>query len=162
VEPATKDDERAHEAAEDAAADAGREHADAQDEERLEVAPSEGGARVEPARRRVDGRGRVVDRVLECVMNALARGEAEDEGEEARQERDDEGLDLEEGEVAEDEGAAREAQVELADVGRGREACCEVHLEVALEVEEDRDEDEELLDADEDAPGLQGGESARS
>lgn len=36
-------------------------------------------------------------------MHAVSREEAEDKGEEAREEGDEEGLDLEEGEVAEDE-----------------------------------------------------------
>ena len=48
-----------------------------------------------------------MERVLQRGVNALARREAEEEGQQARQERNDQGLDLEEGEVAEDERPAR-------------------------------------------------------
>lgn len=92
--------------------------------------------------------------MLKGVVNAFPGRHAEDEGEQAGDERDEESLHLQEGEVAEDERAASQAEIELADVGGGREAGGKIHLEIALEVEEDGDEDEELFDADEDAPGL--------
>lgn len=152
-EPPAEDDERTHEAAEHSTAEAGREHADAQDEERLKVAPSQsvdsagggGGGLCRDAR---------VQRVFQRVMDAFARRETEEEGNQARQEGYDQSLDLQQGEVTKDERPARQAQVELADVGRGGEPRGEIHLEVALEVEQDRDEDEQLADPDKDPPGL--------
>lgn len=126
--------------------------------------------------------------MLQGVVDPVAREQPEREREQARQERDDKRLHLQEGQVSGDKCATSRAQVELADVGlsrgvdsiaisatgwrgakasrggegtasarayRGREPGREVALDVALEVEQDRNEDEELLDPDEDRPQLQ-------
>jgi hypothetical protein len=66
--------------------------------------------------------------VLKGMVNPLSGEHAKHKREEARYQRDDESLDLEEGEVAEDEGATGEAEVELANICRGGKACRKVHL----------------------------------
>lgn len=138
-------DGAAYEAAQDDAAAAGSEHADAQEHRSFKVRSAESVVR---------GTG-LVGWVLERVIDAVPRRHAEPEGDEAGDEGDDERLDLEQSHVADDERSPRPRQVKLAYVCRSREARSEVHLEVALQVEEDRDEDEELLDADEDGPVLE-------
>lgn len=104
-------------------------------------------------------------------MHTIPREYAEEKGEQAGEEGDEERLDLEEREVAKDEGTSGKAHVEFANVSlhqevrsaprsretrtnRGGEARCEVHFEVAFEVEEDRNQDEELLYPNKDSPFL--------
>jgi hypothetical protein len=113
------------------------------------------------------------------IGNSVRHGETEEEGEKAGEEGHDEGLELEEGEGAKDEGTTRGSGVKFASVGlfirwteekvrsdeiggggqrrplqtyACRESSSETHLEVALEVGEHGDEDEELVYAFKDFP----------